>query len=695
MINIKRFYLSCLCITSLYGCKQIADDLDGDKPIREAITPQDEALPEASSQFSDVPLILIKEHRTYLTASDIEVIFPTQEQKILIDSTWFPMMSYNAKQKALYFERDNQLIRSTASGTKDMGSITVDDYSQIQTGINSDHILYTNTHFENGSDFCFSLIIKTNNHDFLTIAPHTTQYQLSSDGEILYYLDLDQNIVQYDLNSQTEQTLATGYTNFYYHNESELLLLQQNDQTTLLFQNKKIPISNKIHVLNEDTVQLHDDTLYLLADQTAIAEDYHQLALNLGDSLEKHRVSGNLYTYSKNEEKLNLITSKNIIQFEFVNDDLYLLTIDHQLFKLAGKNSLKLLADQVLEIFPLNDALLYATEKAELIKMKNDQSSSLSDKIELQELPLLRQAVKNNGIVFITEDRQLHINEAIFEQPIETAVYENGIVVTLTENNIIYYLHPRTGEELMVIDNIDLYDEIYVGQQQLRYREYVYPDENLTTPEPITSESNSSNLDTLYSLAQSKTFSDAFKQQHFNNLDGYILEDSCYRTLNIVDLAHYTLDELALIRNEIFARSGYLFDNELYQAYFNSKSWYSGYTKEVFLTDIQKENIEFLNSLESNEEYHSSTSPSGDVPLEYLNKLSSLEALEILNQAYSPIYIGLRYNGITEDAFDWYTGTTRPAFNFLFMSTEYDTDNLYVGFVFEDGTYIFKHAPIN
>lgn len=56
--------------------------------------------------------------------------------------------------------------------------------------------------------------------------------------------------------------------------------------------------------------------------------------------------------------------------------------------------------------------------------------------------------------------------------------------------------------------------------------------------------------------------------------DSYLMPtDSCYITYG--DLAPYSKEEVALIRNEIYARYGCTFNNENYRTYFESQSWYS------------------------------------------------------------------------------------------------------------------------
>ncbi len=92
----------------------------------------------------------------------------------------------------------------------------------------------------------------------------------------------------------------------------------------------------------------------------------------------------------------------------------------------------------------------------------------------------------------------------------------------------------------------------------------------------------------------------------------YILPDSSTRYLTNQELhtSGLTSDELALARNEIYARHGRQFNNEGYQAWFDSKTWYQNiypkYAPTVFdslnpspLSAIELANIQTIKEVES------------------------------------------------------------------------------------------------
>jgi len=94
-------------------------------------------------------------------------------------------------------------------------------------------------------------------------------------------------------------------------------------------------------------------------------------------------------------------------------------------------------------------------------------------------------------------------------------------------------------------------------------------------------------------------------EEYNNDLenDQYFIVDSDSRYLTETELSVYTNEELGFIRNEIFARYGYVFKNDKYINYFSEKSWYtpdsSFQGNEEDFNDYEIKNIELIKSLES------------------------------------------------------------------------------------------------
>ena len=59
------------------------------------------------------------------------------------------------------------------------------------------------------------------------------------------------------------------------------------------------------------------------------------------------------------------------------------------------------------------------------------------------------------------------------------------------------------------------------------------------------------------------------------------------------------LNRLRLMRNEIYARHGYIFQDEKLQAYFDRKNWYHRVSRDVKLNDIEQYNVNALKRIEA------------------------------------------------------------------------------------------------
>lgn len=86
------------------------------------------------------------------------------------------------------------------------------------------------------------------------------------------------------------------------------------------------------------------------------------------------------------------------------------------------------------------------------------------------------------------------------------------------------------------------------------------------------------------------------------NDSGYIMPSSDQRYLSEQDLIGYNKTELALIRNEVYARYGYVFESPKYRDYFGRKTWYTPNYNitnlENYFNDYEMQNVKLLKRLE-------------------------------------------------------------------------------------------------
>lgn len=93
-------------------------------------------------------------------------------------------------------------------------------------------------------------------------------------------------------------------------------------------------------------------------------------------------------------------------------------------------------------------------------------------------------------------------------------------------------------------------------------------------------------------------FIELSKENHSNK--ERLFPEASERLLTNSDLTNLTIDDLAIMRNEIFASKGYIFKTNRLKSYFTEQEWYEPQFDNVDnnLSNIEKENIKLIRALE-------------------------------------------------------------------------------------------------
>lgn len=88
-------------------------------------------------------------------------------------------------------------------------------------------------------------------------------------------------------------------------------------------------------------------------------------------------------------------------------------------------------------------------------------------------------------------------------------------------------------------------------------------------------------------------------EQNRSHLPG-IYPEASTRLLTFADVRGLTKWDLKIMRNEIYARYGYVFKTDDMNRYFNNQSWYHAQYENVdgFLNTYEKKNIAFIKKQE-------------------------------------------------------------------------------------------------
>lgn len=76
------------------------------------------------------------------------------------------------------------------------------------------------------------------------------------------------------------------------------------------------------------------------------------------------------------------------------------------------------------------------------------------------------------------------------------------------------------------------------------------------------------------SNSNTETSKRASNNEDFHNNSDFIFPNSSTQELSVSALENLTKEELGIARNEIYARHGYIFNQEPFKSYFKSKNWY-------------------------------------------------------------------------------------------------------------------------
>lgn len=99
--------------------------------------------------------------------------------------------------------------------------------------------------------------------------------------------------------------------------------------------------------------------------------------------------------------------------------------------------------------------------------------------------------------------------------------------------------------------------------------------------------------------------------------DGGLFPFTSYRKVVYSDIVYMSSSDLRIMRNEIYARHGYIFDSADLRRYFMNQSWYTPRTKNVKLSSIEEYNVKVIKQYEDGQRR-----PQGEYPFTSLRKLT-------------------------------------------------------------------------
>lgn len=191
-------------------------------------------------------------------------------------------------------------------------------------------------------------------------------------------------------------------------------------------------------------------------------------------------------------------------------------------------------------------------------------------------------ADRDGDKVVITEDELIFMEKG---RPAErTELTVSGSTVSATIRGY--------GGFTLVQSSMLLRAKIYSGDGRLKYSKTMFFDGNGTyVPSDIQSDDQEPDL-------EASEASEEGRESRYTISDMYnICSD---RLLTDEDIKHFTKKELRIIRNQIYAKYGYIFKSQDLQEYFKQQDWYSPKYTDVSsrLTETELANVAFIKARE-------------------------------------------------------------------------------------------------
>jgi hypothetical protein len=224
-----------------------------------------------------------------------------------------------------------------------------------------------------------------------------------------------------------------------------------------------------------------------------------------------------------------------------------------------------------------------STDKVETNIKEEKVKAEVNSKNEAQERPAIEKASSIQTKYNVMRTNTGQINN-LLSQNMSTPIVRDFIIKLVKVSDGIPYYNYKGKRNEIVIFNSNKLGFIYETNQATSL--YELPSEKLIDTIKKGEQINSANTNINTDSVQQSS-------------DDYIFPSN-RKYISESQLQHYSKDEVALIRNEIYARHGYVFKRKDYQNYFASKPWYKVNSKfsENLFNVIEKENIKIIRAYE-------------------------------------------------------------------------------------------------
>lgn len=584
------------------------------------------------------------------------------EEKIASDVPTYTKKDYiNGEQSILIQDKGNNLYKYNLKKEKEKiaSDLSSDEINSYEFMPSSNTIAYISSEK--------SLYVKYDGKDKEKIANDVVLYRMSTDGKFIYYMNTDEELYLYKEDGNKEKISTDIQSFDIVNNKGDVIFINNDDNLYLKSTDKNDKVKISSDVSNLWGVKSNDEEIMYISEynyKDLKGELYlykNNVSEKIASDIRSYKYRDNKFYFINSDDELyekeigkeesNKIKA-DINYVSFIKDGIVFTNSDGEIYIKKNNKEDEKIGNDMKEnsnVSIINDEeLLYIKSSGELFLDKDKIASDVvgysfnseniaystknkeihfynlktrKDNIEINNVGKYLEVYLGNKLIYSKnlEPKDLNgfwkadeYNIFEFEEPNKIKLYSKSEeesnytvkyeVESSDSNSIVLKGKDTLSKEKFTITKFTSNEISLQANNVSGTLNKISKEEAEKFIKSINNKENSENNDKKSNKSDSGSSSNT-KNKEVSYDDDYIIYDSDSRVLTKDELGLYSKEELAYIRNEIFARYGYVFKEEPYKSYFSNKSWYQpdysiGADTDV-LNSVEKQNVSLIKEMEN------------------------------------------------------------------------------------------------
>lgn len=584
------------------------------------------------------------------------------EEKIASDVPTYTKKDYiNGEQSILIQDKGNNLYKYNLKKEKEKiaSDLSSDEINSYEFMPSSNTIAYISSEK--------SLYVKYDGKDKEKIANDVVLYRMSTDGKFIYYMNTDEELYLYKEDGNKEKISTDIQSFDIVNNKGDVIFINNDDNLYLKSTDKNDKVKISSDVSNLWGVKSNDEEIMYISEynyKDLKGELYlykNNVSEKIASDIRSYKYRDNKFYFINSDDELyekeigkeesNKIKA-DINYVSFIKDGIVFTNSDGEIYIKKNNKEDEKIGNDMKEnsnVSIINDEeLLYIKSSGELFLDKDKIASDVvgysfnseniaystknkeihfynlktrKDNIEINNVGKYSEVYLGNKLIYSKnlEPKDLNgfwkadeYNIFEFEEPNKIKLYSKSEeesnytvkyeVESSDSNSIVLKGKDTLSKEKFTITKFTSNEISLQANNVSGTLNKISKEEAEKFIKSINNKENSENTDKKSNKSDSGSSSNT-KNKEVSYDDDYIIYDSDSRVLTKDELGLYSKEELAYIRNEIFARYGYVFKEEPYKSYFSNKSWYQpdysiGADTDV-LNSVEKQNVSLIKEMEN------------------------------------------------------------------------------------------------